>query len=234
MEELPEKFDNLEEMILTLEKNNDVEVLRSFVGEVHSLKGTAGTFGLNFITTLCHNYEDYLRANSDKKFSVISNTSLAFIDLLRAYRDHFSKKGDTNIDSFNQKLNSLFISPDNVGSAPKLKFLINEDVRTINKLINEVLKKNNVNCNFSKDGYEALGRLISEKFDGLITSLETALIGGLDLSKIIRSLSRFDKKFKIILITSKDDMIRPSEIDYIVIKNPELAKNLQEVISKIL
>ena len=59
LEDMPEKLDRLESLLLEIEKNGDGgEVFNELYRIVHSLKGSGGTHGLHIITTICHQLED--------------------------------------------------------------------------------------------------------------------------------------------------------------------------------
>jgi len=93
---LPSKCDSIEQMILNLESGErSDESLSELARQVHSLKGTAGTYGYKFVTTICHNFEDYFTlasvSNSFDKKSI--RRLLAFVELLREYAKSRSQNG---------------------------------------------------------------------------------------------------------------------------------------------
>lgn len=84
---LPRQLDNMEALILQLKKGEDFpSSYETLYRAIHSLKGTAGTYGVHIISTICHPFEDYLKANlkdgsgaSDQQIS----TCLNFTGLMR-------------------------------------------------------------------------------------------------------------------------------------------------------
>jgi chemotaxis protein histidine kinase CheA len=84
---LPQKLDTMETLVLELNKGEDYDCsYENLYRAIHSLKGTAGTYGVAIITTICQSFEDHLTAthedgagDSDQQI----NTCLRFIDLLR-------------------------------------------------------------------------------------------------------------------------------------------------------
>lgn len=87
IENLPRQLDNMEALILQLKKGEDFQSsYETLYRAIHSLKGTAGTYGVQIISTICHPFEDYLKANleggsgaSDQQI----NTCLDFTGLMR-------------------------------------------------------------------------------------------------------------------------------------------------------
>ena len=87
IENLPRQLDNMEALVMELRKGKDYpNSYETLYRAIHSLKGTAGTYGVQIISTICHPFEDYLKANlqggsgaCDQQIS----TCLNFIDLFR-------------------------------------------------------------------------------------------------------------------------------------------------------
>lgn len=87
IENLPQQLDNMETLVMQLKRGEDYAAcFEALYLAVHSLKGTAGTYGVQIITAICHPFEDYLTAEPEGG-SVASNqqirTCLQFTHLLR-------------------------------------------------------------------------------------------------------------------------------------------------------
>jgi HPt (histidine-containing phosphotransfer) domain-containing protein/CheY-like chemotaxis protein len=237
--QLLEDLDEVEELVLDLEKEGLKEKeFRELQGKIHTIKGSAGTFELDLITTLCHNYEDHLSNLVGDSFKNLSELSLNIIDLMKEYVNEFLKNENVNVEPFKKKMSGFFVCEFNPGGegpafVPRPRFLVNENYNVMNKLITGVLMDLNMDSHYSRTGYEALGRMIEENFDGLITSLDTPRIDGIRLAKMIRIYKdKNNSKFKIILITSKNVEKIP-EIDFIIKKDKDIEKNLIETLKKI-
>ncbi len=103
---LPEKIDQIYELSIDLEKKKNFnQSLTLLKGIIHSIKGSAGSYEINFLSNLCHKFEDQIDSFEQGK-SDISKFFL-FIDLMRKYLDLFNP-GEENDDSdFINKLDLL-------------------------------------------------------------------------------------------------------------------------------
>ena len=94
MLELPERFITMEELVLVLEQGGDInEAYDKLFRDVHSLKGSGGTYGFPLITSICHQIEDDLREKNeaDSCFAQdVIDRLLKYIDLLRQFPDCFN------------------------------------------------------------------------------------------------------------------------------------------------
>lgn len=87
IENLPQQLDNLEALVMASKSSKDHPFsYETLYRAIHTLKGTAGTYGLQIITTICHPFEDYLVATledgsgaSDQQI----NTCMIYVELLR-------------------------------------------------------------------------------------------------------------------------------------------------------
>ena len=84
---LPRQLDSLEALVMALEKCESYEDrYEDLYRAIHSLKGTAGTYGIPIITTICRPFEDYLTATLEDGSGASDEQMTAcmrFIDLLR-------------------------------------------------------------------------------------------------------------------------------------------------------
>ena len=88
---LPQQLDTIELLVLKLKKDEDYEYSSENLSRaVHSLRGTAGTYGIPIISIICQPFEDYLtdvHKHGCKAGEQQIDTCICFIDLLRRARD---------------------------------------------------------------------------------------------------------------------------------------------------
>jgi CheY-like chemotaxis protein len=85
------------------------------------------------------------------------------------------------------------------------------------------------------DGYLALGRLLRENFDFLITTNETQGMNGIALIAAVRLSRTINKSIPSLVITSGQSIRtgRGIDPDFVIVRNTGFAENLTAVIHQI-
>lgn len=229
LEEIPEKLDRLEQLLIAMEKYgvND-ESFDEFYRIIHSLKGSGGTFGLHIITTICHQLEDLLNtAEGGAKYSLAHIAiSLNYIDLLRVTLEHI-QRGNASFPEIEERLNAL-----NKQLAQKqYTVLIVDNSKLLTKIYLQALAELPVRPVIMAEGLQALRRVLTEPFDLLITTNEIPVLNGIAMIGALKLSNTKNRNIKTILVTSDQDIStnRTTDADYIIIKDAKLASNLVNV-----
>lgn len=233
--ELPQRLADTEALILEANKTADfAELYETLYRNVHSMKGSAGTHGLHIISAICHNLEDMLTevsADQTKVNQDVISNWLAYLDLLDKARQQL-EDGEENFADIELALDELR------HTSPEVKYtaLMIEPSAMYAQMCEQVFKAHGVNFAYAKDGYEALGRLLSEPFDILITSLQLPRLGGLALVGALRMSSSRNSQIKSVILTTKSDIDckRDTDPDHVVEKNHKMADKLEQVAAEIM
>lgn len=236
--ELPERLENMESHILSMENGqNFIENYENLYRQAHSLKGLAGTYGLDIITSICHALEDALHEvghNSDKFNQYGGSYWLKYIDLVREVLTEIeSDSGD--LSGFDQKLSELqTIQPG--GDTCQLHCFVVTSSNLYESLFPSYFENKNVKFSYSRDGYKALGRLLTESFDLLVSDFEIPFLNGLALFGALKMSDCKNKNIKTMLLTSKENTkyTRNTDPDYVVYKDENFTKNLRETILEVI
>lgn len=235
MQELPDRVAGLEEQVLQLEQDEGfADVYQKLFREVHSLKGSGGTYGFTVITTICHQLEDLLKEESEvsQSFSQeIIDGLLQYIDLLRQVPECY-QSGDTELAAVKANLSNL---QDTV-LAGDYRCLVVEGSTTTQKMVSLVLADEQVEISFASDGFEALERLLQEEFDLLITSMATGQLNGKALIAATRLSDSVNANIPTILLTTSEtslDVVSYTA-DEVISKGPEMPVSLIETFHKLL
>ena len=106
---LPDKLDLIYELLLNIEKEeNEAESINNLKGIIHSIKGSSGSYEINFISELCHNFEDnieLLDKGQDKKNVLIN--CFHYYELIREFLDSYSPGGEQDLTPLYDKLKGL-------------------------------------------------------------------------------------------------------------------------------
>ena len=225
--ELPEALGKLEQQVVEWPPGQQVstELLR----DIHSLKGTAGTYGLSFVTSICHNLEDFLsKGEPEGDHQAHGDAVLRYVDLVRDYVGAVGAGGDTSGAEFAPRLDELLHS----GEARRVRILIVEPARSMSRVYRRLLDSYGVSTSTSSSGYEALGRLTREPYDAVLMSYETTDISGLSLAKAARAIDEISADLKFILVTSNElDEDLPA-VDGVVRKDRNLEASLMEMLKR--
>lgn len=220
--ELDERIHRMETLTLAFEKSgyaqHDFDALYRVV---HSLKGTAGSFGFSILSAICHAYEDYLNADQRNNKQFLNNC-LSYIDLLRLANDriHLKQTDFSEIEASIRKLRERHF-------AKPFTALLVVTSKVNGQVCRQALADLPIQIVQLDDGLQALTRLLSEPFDLLITSQEVKTLNGMALISAIRLANRPGRAIKTILLTSQSGTI-PAAIqpDHVVMKDKHLDRNL--------
>jgi len=88
---LPVQLNTMRALVMELNEDEDFQSsYETLYRAIHSLKGTAGTYGVPIISTICHSFEDYLTSTLEGASSASDqqiSTYLCFIDLMHRARN---------------------------------------------------------------------------------------------------------------------------------------------------
>lgn len=232
---LPGRLDDMESMVLELRNKSDEETLQTLYRDVHSTKGSAGTHGILIITSICHQFEDELgevSANGGAVTDEHIDNWLAYIDLIRIACERAIQTDETT-DDIENSLNALRKSGD---SKTYTCLLVDPAAGSFGKIIEGILKDYSINLSYMNDGYQALGRLLVDKFDLLISGMELETMNGIGLITAVKSSKSVNKNIPSILITSGDynRTGRKTDPEYVIKKDVKLPDKIEAAIKDML
>ena len=199
LDELPVRVNKIEDEIMSSKESDTYDELFRMV---HSLKGSAGSYDFHIVTKIAHHMEDAMltlmqRGEFGKDTTV--NLLLKFIDILR---DTIQSITDTQLaqQDIDERLDFLraqvFTESHNV--------LVVEPSKLYASMIEHTLQSLPIDFTFVQDGLLALENLLLNKYDLLITSLESTRLNGDAVVASLRLVHNFNRKIKVILITSRE------------------------------
>lgn len=228
--ELGERIDKLEDLTMAFEQGRFAQSdFDALYRSVHSLKGTAGTFGFPIVTAVCHAYEDYLNSDADKTPEYLSHC-LSYIDLLRSAAERILQGRNVfaDIEAGIRQLGERHFAK------PYSAMLI-EPSKLTAEICKQALAKLPIRIVQANDGLQGLGRLLTEPFDLLITSQEVKTLNGVALIAALRLSNRPGQAIKAILLTSQPGRIdTPILPDRIVRKDLHVGENLALAAAEVL
>jgi two-component system, OmpR family, response regulator len=223
-----DQLESVEATLLAMEDGNtDSKLMLDLKRTIHSIKGSSGSFGLQYGTTICHAMED--KIDQPNTLDFYSNL-LKFNDLLKKYFTLVKTPDDDALNEIKQEVVKLEIHSKDISH----KALLIDPSRSFRKIVRRNLEEIGISVSESTDGYEALGRILREDFDSVIASKYIGLITGRQLLKSIDIFQDENNKIKSILVTSKSEASSHSELPNTLYlsKNLETGAKLKDIYSQ--
>ncbi len=223
LNELPERCDRIESGILALGKAPlNQEQFNELYRNVHSLKGSGGTYGLGIITTICHQLENFITESAGRFDDTFVSHALAYNDLVRKVAASAQQK-KPDYAPLEVELETI--------QAQRLQtrraVLVADPSLLMMKLYQKALIKLPLQLAFVGDGLIALERLMRERFDFMIIARELKNLNGVAVTAALRLSGSRNQNIPIIMVTS-GDMAAPPEcrIEHLIRRDHQLAEKI--------
>lgn len=194
--ELPERCDLLEECVLA-QGRAEAGAFDDLFRNIHSLKGSGGTFGVPLITSICHQFESFVSASRGRFDPLAVSHALSYVDLLHRVADAPERDGHFML-AIERDLEQLRISS-MPGCASVL--LVEPSIAT-RKFCQGVLEPLSVRLVSQDRGLTALELLLHQPFDLLVAARELPDLNALALVAALRESGSRNKDIPVILISS--------------------------------
>lgn len=230
LDDLPERCDLIEELVLKLQTDNDYQfVYQALYREIHSTKGSAGTHGIEIISTICHQFEELLNlidAGAEQASHDIIDHLLKYNDLIRQVVE-MEHSRVVDVDGVMHQLEKFHVHlfPDTY------RCMIIDASSSRAELYKKAIGELPVNVTVMDNGYQALQPLLQEKYDILVTSKELPTLNGIALVKALRASGSLSRHVFTILLSvdAENDENYDKNIDCIIQKNTDMLDELVRV-----
>lgn len=232
LRELPERFDEIETLILDMSRNADV--LESLFRATHNLKGTAGTYGYGVISHICHGLEDRFtdyRAHGGRNVDMAVKHWLGYVDLMREAQTRLLG-GNSEADDLQNALEKLRRDHEH----HELRALVVVESALDQAVIRDAFSEVSVKLVNVQDGLQAMERLLMEPVDFYVLGNQLPRLNGLSIISAIRSNSGVNRQTPCILLsTSKPKMFgRKTDPDYVILRDNQFMQHLRETSQQLL
>jgi len=232
--ELPASIESLEAGLLSLPQARDgSEVLSALYRQFHSLKGSAGTYGLDLVTRICHEAEEQLTRAVNGTTAVddaFIDRCLGYLDLVRDVADGTRNRDDSVLQHVVRALDRLRSEDlDN-----RIAGLVVEESAMNVALYKAILADLNIHLLHCNSSHVALQRVLTEPFDVLITAQEMPLLAG---SALIAAIKCSEPPQPVcVLITSNESLqlAAPVAPDRTIVRGGGMNSALHEVVARVL
>jgi CheY-like chemotaxis protein/HPt (histidine-containing phosphotransfer) domain-containing protein len=245
LRELTTTLEEVEALVLELgDADGAAGPVRALARQIHTIKGTAGSLGLDLLSLTAHRMEDLLAERppdqkSDEKFI---DRLLAQNDLLGSIAKAYLDKNTRALEEARCRLEPSSAAPcrppdRNLTPEVRLKrvLIVEPSVAALQFCVNALRSIGAPEVSSACDGYEALGLLLKEKFDAVITSLQLPTIDGQSLAATLRIVPGPNTATPVILLTSSASALDPAKAspDFLVEKKVGWAEELSATLRQI-
>lgn len=233
LNDLPAQFSDLEQRVMTITdaaaQGEDFEALYL---RVHSLKGTAGSYGLSMISAICHQLEDLLNRAQEEPLTGrgFVDQALEYVDLLR--RAQLLARQDTGNYA---EIELALAEIKSRASGKPLSGMIIDTSRVSVEMWLRLLADAPIQFSVMEDGLAALDRLLHEPFDLLITGMEIPNLNGTALIAAVRLARGINSRIKTILVSSRETPALPEPLrpDRIVRRDARFLERMRETVQEL-
>lgn len=229
--ELASRLDEVETRILALATEpGHAELYR----QIHSLKGSGGTHGLDLLSFACHQLEEEItRLDSQQQLHEKEGvqTLLDYVDVLRRIQTMAQQEtdGEVAIRDTLQRLREA-------STGDRSEILLVEPAGSIAQMVSQCLHALPVAVTSKNSGLDALELLLHRKYDLVITALETRSLSGQALIAAAKTMRRYRHGLPCILLTSNP--LNPDSLvvapDHVVVRNQHFGTTVRQIVSDVL
>lgn len=230
--ELGEKLDEIETDLMVLEKTPQfIQQFESTYRRVHSLKGSAGTYGLPIFTKISHQLEEFLNRFGPDRTKCTREAldhCLAHVDLMRRAREQVARgiEHGADIEEDLSQLRAVLIGGG-------FSALVVETSKVNIKLLSDIMRKYPIHVTVLDNGLQALERLLHHRYHLLVTGLEIKAMNGLALTAAIRTNGRINHDILAILLSSSGALPpfkRGIDPNFIIARDSKFAERVAQAI----
>lgn len=235
--ELPDKLNEIEDLAMAISKGEDADDnMLELYRRVHSIKGSAGSYGVSVVSAVCHRFED--RINEDQEDVVegdrpFIDDTFRFVDLLREAAD-LVRAGTVDYSTIEAKLAAFGKDLTAEDPVPVSVFLL-DDTKTTAMLVRAAFKDEGVDLVSAESDLDALERLISERFDLAVCGLGVGRLGGLGLIAALKLSAGRSRDVTTVLLTTDPGSVSDTNPapDYILDRGPEMLSALKDIVANV-
>lgn len=213
-------------------QNLDKETFKEVFRIVHSLKGGAASHEFTNLSTICHHFEDFLTLKlvDDLQNNEHYETCLKFTDILEEVIKKKIKGEEILFSKYIEQISYLNLPEAETSQGFKGQILVVDNTKTIGSIVKKSLEDSGYACTLTKDGLVAFNKLVTKKFDALISSINLSPFDGISLVTALRSTNNINADIPTLVISASKNIVERFPKDYrpnkVVVKDEQFIENL--------
>jgi len=229
IDELPERCDRLEAQVMALERRQ-AGAYDELYRQIHSLKGSGGTFGVSIVTSICHQFESFIGEVHDRFDQPACSAALNYVDLLRQTGEQHGREGPA-LAAIEAALERLR----NASLAGRGSVLLVEPSVAMRGFFQRILSTLPIQLVTLDSGLVALERMLHEPFDLMVASRGLPDLNALALVAAIRESESRNRDIPVILVSSNLGAVPEYlRIDAVVLRDNNLATAVSRHVTELL
>lgn len=203
--------------------------LDNFLRQIHSIKGTAGTFGFPSISAVAHRVEDFIEAlkNTSAHISEIQ----IFVDRMREIAESGSNPDADDCTRLLAALPRANMRIATVRPSREINVLLVMHRNVQRKIIGQELSSCGFGISFVATGVDAISSVLESSPDIIISSVVLEDMTGMDLARALDGIEAIDDGHFILLSSSpvsNEELVKLPDHVAIVDKGTGYAESLTE------
>ncbi|MAE58132.1 MAG: hypothetical protein CME69_04585 [Halobacteriovorax sp.] len=210
----------------------DKETFKEVFRIVHSLKGGAASHEFTNLSTICHHFEDFLTLKlvDDLQNNEHYETCLKFTDILEEVIKKKIKGEEILFSKYIEQISYLNLPEAETSQGFKGQILVVDNTKTIGSIVKKSLEDTGYACTLTKNGLVAFNKLVTKKFDALISSINLSPFDGISLVTALRSTNNINADIPTLVISASKNIVERFPKDYrpnkVVVKDEQFIENL--------
>lgn len=238
IDDASERLDRIDNHIDMLYRNSGDKKtnLIGFQREIHSMKGSAGTYGFHSVTLIAHRLEDYIETIPQLSSDLLLSFQ-AYVDKMREILESGNEVQDGQLEQILEALPSSATTTKVSQDKPAESVFLVMQKGVQRRLITTELVSRGFEMAFSNHPLEAFSLVVSLKPDLIVSSIEFDQLSGLELARAFRAV-KAAKNIPIVFLTSYDkkklENTQFPENTHVVQKGPHFASELGDQLMSVM
>ena len=223
-----ESIEDICNELAELEKEFSEGIHMNIARNMHSIKGSAGSFEIDSLVSLAHSFEEVfnyltnsLNGQSDYLFNLLDDMLLVIDEYLKEQSDK------DRLDAIDKILKSSLAK-----SSPEVKFkaLIVDSSKVIYSSCQKICP-NFFKLSHAKDGLSALSLITTEGYDLVIVSKSLPKLSGIGCIAAAKSDPKAKNTYFVLISSDSFEMTKQLGPDKIILKNKLFYEEIQNILT---
>lgn len=231
-----EKLNEMDEIVGIHRDGGDADgaLMHNLRRQLHSLKGTSGTFGFPVITVICHRLEEYFVEERQYSEQELDGGQI-YLDRIRQIVEEKRNPDDAESERILADLPMhAGVTNEIAEEAVRTTVVLVSPMAAMRKLAEFYLSENHCEVFATSSSLEAFSLMLAHRPDMLVTSVQMETLNGIDLGRAVKAVSSL-KGTKVVLMTSSADagaLYGGVPADFSCVKTNQLEDDISELLGK--